>query len=245
MNDNVILIPSHLRATRLPNKPLLLINNKPMIVHCWNRAVESNVGEVFVVTADKEISDAIIKYNGKTILTSKNHKTGADRIFEAIEKNFKQKPKNIINLQGDMPNIDPSAIKLLSNFINNNSYQIATLASILKKKDMSNENIVKVETSKNLSKENFVKAKDFFRKKDINKDSFYYHHIGIYAYTYESLNKFINFKRTQNEIDRSLEQMRAMDNGIAISVGLTDAYPLGVDTIEDLEKIRNIMNNAK
>ena len=119
MNDNVILIPSHLRATRLPNKPLLLINNKPMIVHCWNRAVESNVGEVFVVTADKEISDAIIKYNGKTILTSKNHKTGTDRIFEAIEKNFKQKPKNIINLQGDMPNIDPSAIKLLSNFINN------------------------------------------------------------------------------------------------------------------------------
>ena len=131
MTNTVILIPSHLRATRLPNKPLLLINNKAMIVHCWQRAIDSKIGEVYVATADEEIAKVIKDVGGKSILTSKEHKTGSDRIFEAIEKNFSKKPSNIINLQGDMPNIDPSAIKLLDKFINNNSYQIATLATKL------------------------------------------------------------------------------------------------------------------
>jgi len=177
MDNTVILIPSHLRATRLPNKPLLLINDKPMIVHCWQRAVESKVGDVYVATADEEIAKIITAVGGKSILTSKEHKTGTDRIYEAIENNFSKKPKNIINLQGDMPNIDPLAIKLLDKL-------------------------------------------------------------------YETLKKFISLKRSNNEIARSLEQMRAMDNNISLIVGLTDSYPLGVDTIEDLEEIRNIMKNG-
>jgi 3-deoxy-manno-octulosonate cytidylyltransferase (CMP-KDO synthetase) len=111
MDNTVILIPSHLRAARLPNKPLLLINDKPMIVHCWQRAVESKVGDVYVATADEEIAKIITDIGGKSILTSKKHKTGTDRIYEAIENNFSKKPKNIINLQGDMPNIDPLARK--------------------------------------------------------------------------------------------------------------------------------------
>jgi 3-deoxy-manno-octulosonate cytidylyltransferase (CMP-KDO synthetase) len=245
MNNTVILIPSHLRATRLPNKPLLLINNKPMIVHCWQRAIDSKIGEVYVATADEEIAKVIKDAGGKSILTSKEHKTGSDRIFEAIEKNFFKKPNNIINLQGDMPNIDPSAIKLLDKFMNNNSYQIATLATKLNSiKDLENKNIVKVETKKEMQRNSFDNALDFFRLKNINKGNFYYHHVGIYGYQYETLKKFISFKRSDNEINRSLEQMRAMDNDISISVGLTDSYPLGVDTIEDLEEIRNIMKNG-
>ncbi|CAO6129337.1 KdsB CMP-2-keto-3-deoxyoctulosonic acid synthetase [Candidatus Pelagibacterales bacterium] len=245
MNNTVILIPSHLRATRLPNKPLLLINNKPMIVHCWQRAIDSKIGEVYVATADEEIAKVIKDAGGKSILTSKEHKTGSDRIFEAIEKNFYKKPNNIINLQGDMPNIDPSAIKLLDKFMNNNSYQIATLATELNSiKDLENKNIVKVETKKEIQINSFDNALDFFRLKNINKGNFYYHHVGIYGYQYETLKKFISFKRSDNEINRSLEQMRAMDNDISISVGLTDSYPLGVDTIEDLEEIRNIMKNG-
>jgi 3-deoxy-manno-octulosonate cytidylyltransferase (CMP-KDO synthetase) len=245
MNNTVILIPSHLRATRLPNKPLLLINNKPMIVHCWQRAIDSKIGEVYVATADEEIAKVIKDAGGKSILTSKEHKTGTDRIFEAIEKNFSQKPNNIINLQGDMPNIDPSAIKLLDKFMNNNSYQIATLATELNSiKDLENKNIVKVETKKEIQRNSFDNALDFFRLKNINKGNFYYHHVGIYGYQYDTLKKFISFKRSDNEINRSLEQMRAMDNDISISVGLTDSYPLGVDTIEDLEEIRNIMKNG-
>ena len=244
MNNTVILIPSHLRATRLPNKPLLLINNKPMIVHCWQRAIESKIGDVYVATADEEIAKVIKDVGGKSILTNKEHKTGSDRIFEAIEKNFSQKPKNIINVQGDMPNIDPSAIKLLDKFMKNNFYQIATLATKLNFiKDLENKNIVKVETKKEMQINNFDNALDFFRLKNINAENFYYHHVGIYGYQYETLKKFISLKRSDNEISRSLEQMRAMDNNISISVGLTDSYPLGVDTIEDLEEIRNIMKN--
>ena len=188
MDNTVILIPSHLRATRLPNKPLLLINNKPMIVHCWQRAIDSKIGEVYVATADEEIAKVIKDVGGKSILTSKEHKTGSDRIFEAIEKNFSKKPDNIINLQGDMPNIDPSAIKLLDKFMNNNSYQIATLATELNsRKDLENKNIVKVETEKEMQINNFSNALDFFRLKDINQKNFYYHHIGIYGYQYETL----------------------------------------------------------
>ncbi|MEK0436223.1 MAG: 3-deoxy-manno-octulosonate cytidylyltransferase [Proteobacteria bacterium] len=244
MNNTVILIPSHLRATRLPNKPLLLINNKPMIVHCWQRAIESKIGDVYVATADEEIAKVIKDVGGKSILTNKEHKTGSDRIFEAIEKNFSQKPKNIINVQGDMPNIDPSAIKLLDKFMKNNFYQIATLATKINSiKDLENKNIVKVETKKEMQINNFDNALDFFRLKNINAENFYYHHVGIYGYQYETLKKFISLKRSDNEISRSLEQMRAMDNNISISVGLTDSYPLGVDTIEDLEEIRNIMKN--
>jgi 3-deoxy-manno-octulosonate cytidylyltransferase (CMP-KDO synthetase) len=144
-----------------------------------------------------------------------------------------------------MPNIDPSAIKLLDKFMNNNSYQIATLATELNSiKDLENKNIVKVETKKEMQRNSFDNALDFFRLKNINKGNFYYHHVGIYGYQYETLKKFISFKRSDNEINRSLEQMRAMDNDISISVGLTDSYPLGVDTIEDLEEIRNIMKNG-
>jgi 3-deoxy-manno-octulosonate cytidylyltransferase (CMP-KDO synthetase) len=245
MDNTVILIPSHLRATRLPNKPLLLINDKPMIVHCWQRAVESKVGDVYVATADEEIAKIITAVGGKSILTSKEHKTGTDRIYEAIENNFSKKPKNIINLQGDMPNIDPLAIKLLDKFIKNNSYEIATLATKLNSKnDLENKNIVKVETKKKMQINNFSNALDFFRLKDINQKNFYYHHVGIYGYQYETLKKFISLKRSDNEIARSLEQMRAMDNNISLIVGLTDSYPLGVDTIEDLEEIRNIMKNG-
>ncbi|MFN5026316.1 MAG: cytidylyltransferase domain-containing protein, partial [Candidatus Fonsibacter sp.] len=208
-------------------------------------AVESKVGDVYVATADEEIAKIITAVGGKSILTSKEHKTGTDRIYEAIENNFSKKPKNIINLQGDMPNIDPLAIKLLDKFIKNNSYEIATLATKLNsKKDLENKNIVKVETKKEMQINNFSNALDFFRLKDINQKNFYYHHVGIYGYQYETLKKFISLKRSDNEIVRSLEQMRAMDNNISLIVGLTDSYPLGVDTIEDLEEIRNIMKNG-
>ena len=144
-----------------------------------------------------------------------------------------------------MPNIDPLAIKLLDKFIKNNSYEIATLATKLNSKnDLENKNIVKVETKKEMQINNFSNALDFFRLKDINQKNFYYHHVGIYGYQYETLKKFISLKRSDNEIARSLEQMRAMDKNISLIVGLTDSYPLGVDTIEDLEEIRNIMKNG-
>jgi len=245
MTKTAILIPSHLRATRLPNKPLLEINNEPMIVHCWRKAKESNCGDVYVATPDQEIADAISKVGGKYIFTRKEHQTGTDRIFEAVNNFFKEKPNYIINLQGDMPNISIDAIKILKSFIENNTHEFATLASNLSSlEEYNNKNIVKVVADKKLSLGKYSNAVDFFRigsEKDFKKT---YHHIGMYAYTFNALKKFVSLERSRNEIDRSLEQMRVLDNKIQMAVGLMNTFPLGVDTVKDLEKIRKIMRNG-
>ena len=236
----VIIIPSHLGAKRLPNKPLLLIKNDPMIVHVWRQAKKTNIKDVFVATSDQEIYDVIINKGGNCILTDKNHTNGSDRIFEAVES-FDSKPDLIINVQGDMPLINPDAINYLENFMITQSAEMATLASKLELEDLDNPNVVKVETEEEISSANFSTAKDFFRKKD-KRTNFLYHHVGIYAYQFQTLKKYVSLQKTQNELERSLEQMRALDNKIKIYVGFVKDYPLGVDTQEDLDKIRKIIS---
>ena len=131
MAKTVIIIPSRLSANRLPNKPLLEINNIPMIVHVYKRALEANIGEVYVATPDHEIAEVIKKVSGKSILTDKDHKTGSDRVFEAYQKldNKKNEIDLIINLQGDMPNIDPKNILTLNSLMRKHDAKIGTLAS--------------------------------------------------------------------------------------------------------------------
>ncbi len=236
----IIIIPSHLHAKRLPNKPLLLIKNEPMIVHVWKQAKKSNIEEVIVATSDQEIADVIFKQGGKSIITNNNHTNGSDRIFEAVE-NLNLKPDVIINVQGDMPLINPDAINYLFNFMKTESAGMATLASHLEKQDEANPNVVKVETKNEISTGNFSLAKDFFRKKD-QRTNHIYHHVGIYAYQYPILKKYVGLHKTKNELERSLEQMRALDNNIKIHVGFIKDYPLGVDTQEDLDKIRLLYN---
>ena len=236
----VIIIPSHLGAKRLPNKPLLLIKNDPMIVHVWRQAKKTNIKDVFVATSDQEIYDVIINKGGNCILTDKNHTNGSDRIFEAVES-FESKPDLIINVQGDMPLINPDAINYLENFMITQSAEMATLASKLELEDLDNPNVVKVEAEEEISSGNFSTAKDFFRKKD-KRTNFLYHHVGIYAYQFQTLKKYVSLQKTQNELERSLEQMRALDNKIKIYVGFVKDYPLGVDTQEDLDKIRKIIS---
>lgn len=236
----VIIIPSHLGAKRLPNKPLLLIKNDPMIVHVWRQAKKTNIKDVFVATSDQEIYDVIINNGGKSILTDKNHTNGSDRIFEAVES-FESKPDLIINVQGDMPLINPDAINYLENFMITQSAEMATLASKLELEDLDNPNVVKVEAEEEISSGNFSTAKDFFRKKD-KRTNFLYHHVGIYAYQFQTLKKYVSLQKTQNELERSLEQMRALDNKIKIYVGFVKDYPLGVDTQQDLDKIRKIIS---
>ena len=150
----IIIIPSHLHAKRLPNKPLLLIKNEPMIVHVWKQAKKSNIEEVIVATSDQEIADVISKQGGKSIITNNNHTNGSDRIFEAVE-NLNLKPDVIINVQGDMPLINPDAINYLFNFMKTESAGMATLASHLEKQDEGNPNVVKVETKNEISTGNF------------------------------------------------------------------------------------------
>ena len=243
MKNTAIIIPTRLGAKRFPNKPLEKINNVPMIIHVLNRAKESKVGEVLVATPDNEIFQIVVDNGGKVILTKENHQSGSDRVYEAYIKEIKDDVELIINLQGDMPNIQPDSISKLVNLMQNNDCDIGTLASCIKNKnDIINPNVVKVHTEQALKDDNFLKAKDFFRvRKNLNNEKIY-HHIGIYAFTNIALTKYVNFARSKLEIERNLEQMRAMENNLIIKVGLCDSMPLGVDTEEDLIKVRREMN---
>ena len=243
MKNTAIIIPTRLGAKRFPNKPLAKINKVPMIIHVLNRAKESKVGEVFVATPDNEIFQVVELNGGKAVLTKKNHPSGSDRVYEAYTKKLKSNVDLIVNLQGDMPNIKPNAISKLVKLMRNNNCDIGTLASyIINKNDIVNPNVVKVHLDEVLNDDNFLEAKDFFRVKKDLSDKKIYHHIGIYAFTSAALTKYVKFARSKLEIERNLEQMRAMENDLVIKVGLWNSTPLGVDTENDLIKVSKEMN---
>ena len=243
MKNTAIIIPTRLDAKRFPNKPLAKINNVPMIIHVLNRAKESKIGEVFVATPDDEILQVVKENGGKAFLTKEDHQSGSDRIHEIYVKELKNNTDLIINLQGDMPNIKPNSISKLVKLMRKNNCDIGTLASHIKdKNEIFDPNIVKVHIEKSLKDNDFLVAKDFFRiNKDLNNEKIY-HHIGIYAFTNITLTKYVKLSRTKLEIERNLEQMRAMENNLVIKVGLCDSIPLSVDTEEDLTKVSKKMN---
>jgi 3-deoxy-manno-octulosonate cytidylyltransferase (CMP-KDO synthetase) len=243
MKNTAIIIPTRLGAKRFPNKPLEKINNVPMIIHVLNRAKESKVGEVLVATPDNEIFQIVKDNGGKAILTKENHQSGSDRVYEAYIKEIKNDVELIINLQGDMPNIKPDSISKLANLMQDNDCDIGTLAACIKNKsDITNPNIVKVNTEQALKDDNFLEVKDFFRIKNNLNNEKIYHHIGIYAFTNIALTKYVKLDRSRLEIERNLEQMRAMENNLIIKVGLCSSLPLSVDTKEDLVKVTKEMN---
>ena len=188
MAKSIILIPSRLAATRLPNKPLLKINNKSIIMHVYEKAIECGIGDVFVTTCDEEIISEVRKNGGKSILTSKHHNTGTDRIAEALDKiKSENEVDYIINLQGDEPLIDISDIKNLSNKAINNNSDLATLACKIDKSNQdkyTNSNIVKVVTQDNLQQMSISKAVKFERIIDAKTNNYIYQHIGIYIYLF-------------------------------------------------------------
>jgi len=243
MKNTAIIIPSRLGAERFPNKPLEKINNLPMIVHVIKRAQESQVGEVFVATPDDKIFDIVKENGGQPIMTKHDHLSGTDRIYEAYSNNLGDNIDLIINLQGDMPNIKSSSISKLEKLMREKKCEIGTLASVLRRKDEINDpNVVKVQVDEDLKNNSFIYAKDFFRiKKDLRNEKIY-HHIGIYAFTNVALTKYVKLSRSKLEIERKLEQMRAVENNIKIMVGLSDSSPLSVDTKEDLKKVIEEMN---
>ena len=242
MKNTAIIIPSRLAARRFPNKPLVKINNVPMIIHVLNKAIEARVGEVFVATPDVEIFNIVNNNGGNGILTKHDHASGSDRIYEVYSKRLKRNTDLIINLQGDMPNIKPHNISKLVKLMKNNNCDIGTLASNIKdKSEIIDPNIVKVLTDHTLKENNFIIAKDFFRtKKDLSNEKIY-HHIGLYIFTKDALSRYVKLVRSKLEIERNLEQMRAIENSMIIKVGLADSIPLSVDTEEDLIKVRKEM----
>jgi len=234
------IIPSRMSATRLPGKPLLKINGLSIISHVFRKAEQADIGEVFVATEDQEIADDVTKNGGNAILTSKNHKTGTDRIYEAFQIINSKDVDIILNLQGDEPAINIKDIISLNKKMISTQSKMGTLAAKIKNfKDLENSNIVKVITKKDLKEDQFSLAETFTRNAK-NVDNIY-HHIGIYCYSSETLKKFVKLNQSKNEIENRLEQLRALDNNIEINVALASSSPIGVDTEEDYLALKKIM----
>jgi 3-deoxy-manno-octulosonate cytidylyltransferase (CMP-KDO synthetase) len=235
MDNLLIIIPARLQATRLPNKPLAMIGDKPMIVHVAENAAKASIGKVIVACGEQEIMDVVTKYGFDAILTDTNLPTGTDRVNAAANIfDPQRKYEYIINLQGDLPFVQSDMIrKTYQTLINNNDCDIATIMTeIIKDKDINNPNIVKIAVTEN------NRALYFSRTPIPYNAHKYYYHIGLYGFKRESLQKFISLPQGILEISESLEQLRALENNMKIYVGEVDAIPMSVDTNEDLEKIR-------
>ena len=242
MSKTLILIPSRMSATRLPGKPLLKINNLSIISHVVNIAKRTKIGRTVVCTEDRVILDDVTKNGGEAILTGNHHKSGTDRIFEAYKKLNISDVDYVLNLQGDEPSLDVEDIINLNNLMIKNKLNIGTLGSEIKdKKFYSNENVVKVTTKHKLDDKNVSEALSFKRNYIPKKLENVYHHIGIYAYKIEALEKFVNLNQTENEIKNRLEQLRALENNIKINITLTKYSPIGIDTKEDYLALKKIM----
>ena len=237
----LVIIPSRLSASRLPGKPLLKINGLSIISHVYKKAQEANIGEVFVAAEDQEIIEDVKKNGGEAILTSNNHKTGTDRIYEAFVKLGRTDIDLIMNLQGDEPLMNIEDIQKLNKHMIQTKRDLGTLAAkINNRKVFENHDIVKVITEESLDDTKFPRAINFMRKLD-KENNQTYHHLGIYCYNVEILKRFISLKQSQNEIENRLEQLRALDNNINVNVALAKSSPIGVDTKEDFMAIKKIM----
>ena len=227
-------------ASRLPGKPLLNINGLSIISHVSKKAEEANIGDVIVAAEDQEIIDDVKRNGFNAILTSNKHKTGTDRIYEALKKSNIRDVDFIMNLQGDEPAINVVDIIRLNKKMTMYPSQMGTLAATIKNNnDLENKNIVKVTTKKNLKDDSFSRAENFLR--NCSKQHNVYHHIGIYCYSAETLERFVKLEQSQNEIKNRLEQLRALDNNIEINVSLAKSSPIGVDTKEDYLALKKIM----
>ena len=233
-NDTLIVIPIRMASSRFPGKPLIDINGKAMVEHVWERAMLSKCGDVIVACCDKEAVDYLKKKNIPYVMTKKKLKSGTDRVYDAMNALLKKNLyKYIINLQGDVPNISPNIIKKLALIIRQKSVAMATLVSKIKVLHFINDkNIVKAAITKHL---NFNKAIYFSRSPVPYGSNEFFEHIGIYAYKVNTLKKFVNLKMGQLEKIESLEQLRALENGIDIIVGKVNKAPYSIDTSNDLE----------
>ena len=245
-NRIAIFIPARLASTRLPNKPLVDILGKTMIQRVYEKAVEADVGPVFVACDGEEIANEVKKFGGNFVLTNPALHSGTDRIHAGLGQ-VNQEFDIVINLQGDLPNIDPKAIRSAAFAALQHDCDIVTLASKIKdRSEITNPNVVKIAVS--FDEENCGQALYFSRSpipysKENSGD--YFHHIGIYAYKNHALEKFVELKPSLLEQRESLEQLRAMENGMKIIVKLVDAHPLSVDTKDDLEIVTKIIFNEE
>ena len=230
-------------SLRFPNKPMALIGGKPMIQRVWEQAMASDIGEVIVACSEKEVLECIVSLGGNAILTDPDLPSGTDRIFEAVKnKDNINEFDSIINLQGDMPIIDPDDIVKVNTPLLQ-GFEIGTLVTELKDYQKKDVNITKAKI--NWIKKNTIgQAYDFYKfSTKINDYNNEYHHVGIYSFRYETLKKFVSLSPSVNELYHKLEQWRALDAKMTIGVSYVKDVPISVDTKEDLIKVEKIIKN--
>jgi len=240
----LVLIPARMAATRLPGKPLLDIAGLPMIVHVLRRAEAAGIGRVAVATDAPDIAVAVMAHGGEAVMTRSDHPSGSDRIFEALGKLDPAGEADIVvNLQGDFPTIHPDNIRSVLAPLDDPTVDIATLAAeIHTEEEATNPNVVKAVGSPVSAGR--LRALYFTRATAPWGDGPRYHHIGLYAYRRAALQRFVSLPPSPLELQEKLEQLRALEAGMRIDIGLVDTVPRGVDTLADLETARRILANA-
>lgn len=241
MPTPLIAIPARLSATRLPDKPLADIGGEPMIVHVWRRAMEAEIGPVLVATDSQRIAEAVAKAGGTAVMTSPAHPSGSDRIFEAVESYDPERRHDVIvNVQGDLPTIDPQAIAASVTPLADPAVDIATLAAVITvEEEKTAPSVVKAIGSP--IGPGHLRALYFTRATAPTGDGPLLHHIGLYAYRREALARFVSLPPSTLERRERLEQLRALEAGMRIDIVVVDDVPLGVDVQHDLERARVLL----
>ena len=239
----IIIIPARMASQRFPNKPMALIDGIPMIQRVWEKAKLANIGEVIVACCEKIVFDKINSIGGTAIMTNPDLPSGTDRVYEIIN-NYQNANQFecIINLQGDMPLVNPNDIQKVSIPLMQ-GFDIGTLVTNISKEEEKNINITKAKVNW-IKKDNIGEAIDFYKKpkKILNN---IYHHIGIYSFRIDSLKKFVDLKPSENQLFHKLEQWRALDSNMTIGTKYIDESYFGVDTEVDLIKAENIIKDKK
>jgi 3-deoxy-manno-octulosonate cytidylyltransferase (CMP-KDO synthetase) len=242
----IVVIPARLASTRLPDKPLADIRGEPMIVHVWRRAIEADVGPVLVACADAAIAEAVRAAGGAAVLTRPDHPSGSDRIFEAVQKvDPDGRHDAVVNLQGDLPTVDPAAIRAVLAPLAEPAVDIGTIATLINSDDeRDNPNMVKAAVAFATvvpGQTPVARALYFSRLPVPTGEGPHYHHVGIYAFRRAALARFVALPPGRLEQRERLEQLRALEAGMRIDVALVDSAPFGVDTPADLARARAIL----
>ncbi|WP_445679548.1 3-deoxy-manno-octulosonate cytidylyltransferase [Radicibacter daui] len=240
--EALIVIPARMASTRLPGKPLADIHGVPMIVQVWRRAMEAGIGPVLVAAAEKEIADAVIAAGGEAVLTDPALPSGSDRVYQAAER-FDPEGRFdvVINVQGDLPTIDPALIRAVFEPMANPAVDIATLATVIDDPaERANPSVVKAVL--NIAPGQKVgRALYFTRNPAPHGEGPMWHHIGLYGFRRAALRRFVSLEPATIEKRESLEQLRALADGMRIDAAVVEGVPFGVDTPADLIRARTLL----
>lgn len=238
----LVLIPARMASMRLPGKPLADIAGKPMIVHVAERAAESGLGRVVVATDTTDVLDAVKAHGFEAVMTRSDHQSGSDRIFEALQLLDPRREADIVvNVQGDLPTIEPAVIRAALAPLSEPAVDIATLAvEIVREEEKTAPHVVKLVGSP-LSATR-LRALYFTRATAPSGEGPLYHHVGLYAYRRAALERFVALPPSYLERRERLEQLRAIEAGMRIDAQIVSAVPLGVDTPAELERARQILS---